>query len=385
MSARRAQPPRVWWSCSHNLPPSHFFCPLLFLLSSRGDRRVHGAEGGHLPPGRAPPRVDGGQAREGGGEGGRGEGRAAIARGVVGGAQPDPARRCSRPHTPPHPPFSRCKQQGPGHHHPRRRAPPPQAAVRAGRRRARHQGKHPQGCCCCFRCCCCCRSRVRPAPCLRLRPLAPPRPPPPHTRLCPPSHPPPPPHPPSQDLLEVVAHVKPHALIGLSGAGPSWPEPVIRELCRHVGERSVGWLGEGRWWVHVLPMPDAAPPASAPKPCTPPLAPTHTQDAPLVFPLSNPTTKSEISAQQAYSWSGGKCLFAAGSPFAPVELEGQRYVPGQARARELGGGGGGACRVGGGGAKEHVHPAGVPPHPPPPPPWARPTTCFRFRESALAL
>lgn len=33
-----------------------------------------------------------------------------------------------------------------------------------------------------------------------------------------------------QDLKDIVAHVKPHALIGLSAAGPSWPEPVIREL-----------------------------------------------------------------------------------------------------------------------------------------------------------
>jgi malic enzyme len=54
-----------------------------------------------------------------------------------------------------------------------------------------------------------------------------------------------------------VAHVKPHALIGLSAAGPSWPEPVIQALCKEV-------------------------------------------ESPLVFPLSNPTDKAEITAEKAY-------------------------------------------------------------------------------------
>ncbi|KAL4430559.1 hypothetical protein ABPG77_005799 [Micractinium sp. CCAP 211/92] len=90
-----------------------------------------------------------------------------------------------------------------------------------------------------------------------------------------------------RDLKDIIAHVKPHALIGLSAAGPSWGQEVVEELCAHV-------------------------------PC------------PLIFPLSNPTDKAEITAEQAYKWSKGECVFASGSPFKPVEIDGERYVPGQA-------------------------------------------------------
>ena len=51
---------------------------------------------------------------------------------------------------------------------------------------------------------------------------------------------------------------------------------------------------------------------------------------PLIFPLSNPTSQCEISAEDAYSFSKGKCVFAAGSPFDPVEYDGKKLYPGQA-------------------------------------------------------
>jgi malate dehydrogenase (oxaloacetate-decarboxylating)(NADP+) len=53
-------------------------------------------------------------------------------------------------------------------------------------------------------------------------------------------------------------------------------------------------------------------------------------ERPIIFALSNPTDKAECSAEQAYTWSRGKALFAAGVQFPEVSLNGDTFHPGQA-------------------------------------------------------
>ena len=93
-------------------------------------------------------------------------------------------------------------------------------------------------------------------------------------------------HLPAADFLSAVEALKPTAIIGVAATPSTFTQPVIEAMGRH-------------------------------------------NKRPIVFALSNPTSKSECTAEQAYQWSGGRALFASGSPFDPVTLYGHRHVPRQ--------------------------------------------------------
>ena len=93
-------------------------------------------------------------------------------------------------------------------------------------------------------------------------------------------------HPFIATLAEAVRVLKPTALIGVSGMAAGFTREIVEAM-------------------------------------------TAVNDQPIIFALSNPTSKAECTAEQAYTWSRGKAIFACGSPFAPVEYQGRRFVPGQ--------------------------------------------------------
>lgn len=93
-------------------------------------------------------------------------------------------------------------------------------------------------------------------------------------------------HAPLKDPLAIIEALQPTALIGASGQPGTFTQAIIEATTRSAGR-------------------------------------------PIIFALSNPTSKAECTAAQAYEWSNGAAIFASGSPFAPVEFDGKRFVPGQ--------------------------------------------------------
>ncbi|KAJ9688326.1 hypothetical protein PVL29_014159 [Vitis rotundifolia] len=94
-------------------------------------------------------------------------------------------------------------------------------------------------------------------------------------------------HEPVNDLLHAVKVIKPTVLIGSSGVGKAFTKEVIEAMA-------------------------------------------SCNEKPLILALSNPTSQSECTAEEAYTWTQGRAIFASGSPFDPVEYNGKTFVPGQA-------------------------------------------------------
>ena len=84
-------------------------------------------------------------------------------------------------------------------------------------------------------------------------------------------------------LLDVVKHAKPTVLIGVSGQAGAFDEAAVREMAKHV-------------------------------------------EQPVIFPLSNPTSRSEATAQDLMDWTNGRALISSGSPFEPVTVGDRRVA-----------------------------------------------------------
>ena len=93
-------------------------------------------------------------------------------------------------------------------------------------------------------------------------------------------------HAPVPDFLSAIKALKPTAIIGVAAVGGTFTKEVLEEMAR-------------------------------------------LNARPIVFALSNPTSKAECDAEQAYRWTGGRALFACGSPFDPVKFNGKTLVPRQ--------------------------------------------------------
>ena len=87
-------------------------------------------------------------------------------------------------------------------------------------------------------------------------------------------------------FVEAIDALKPHVLIGATGAPGTFTQLAVERMATH-------------------------------------------NRRPVLFALSNPTSKSECTAEQAYLWSQGRAVFASGSPFGTVSVDGRQFQPGQ--------------------------------------------------------
>ncbi|KAI3455484.1 hypothetical protein Pfo_012147 [Paulownia fortunei] len=92
---------------------------------------------------------------------------------------------------------------------------------------------------------------------------------------------------PVKNLLDAVKAIRPTILIGSSGAGRTFTKEVVEAMASY-------------------------------------------NEKPVILALSNPTSQSECTAEEAYKWSEGRAIFASGSPFGAVEHNGKVYASGQA-------------------------------------------------------
>ncbi|GKS69385.1 malate dehydrogenase (oxaloacetate-decarboxylating)(NADP+) [Nitrosomonas sp. PY1] len=91
---------------------------------------------------------------------------------------------------------------------------------------------------------------------------------------------------PEYNFEDAVDHIKPDVLIGATGVAGTFTEAIIRKM-------------------------------------------THANQHPVIIALSNPTSNTECTAEQAYQWSEGKVIFASGSPFEPVRYADKWFRPAQ--------------------------------------------------------